>query len=217
MNLEGIVAKNKSSKYFQATRNKNHSWLKIKNIKTQDCIVIGYTKGEGNRENYFGSIILALYNNNDQLRLVGHTRSGFNYDQLEKIHNKLEKMKVNKCPISYIPHTNRTPIWIKPELVVEVKFSYWTSENIMRSPIFLRFREDKLPEECIIMEGEKLVREIVIQPNISYSSSSFSNLDKVFWNKTSEHQELTKKDLIEYYDKISNHILPHLKETPFIK
>jgi bifunctional non-homologous end joining protein LigD len=47
MNLEGIVAKNKYSKYMQGARSTN--WLKIKNIKSQDCVVIGYTRGEGNR------------------------------------------------------------------------------------------------------------------------------------------------------------------------
>src|SRR5439155_8161209 len=54
MNLEGIIAKNKYSKYIQGTRSTD--WLKIKNILTQDCLVIGYTRGEGNREGYFGSL-----------------------------------------------------------------------------------------------------------------------------------------------------------------
>ena len=57
MGLEGLVAKHKSSKYVQGIRSRD--WLKIKHIKTQDCVVIGYTRGEGNRENYFGSLLLA--------------------------------------------------------------------------------------------------------------------------------------------------------------
>ena len=56
MGLEGLIAKNKSSKYVQGLRSRD--WLKIKHIKTQDCVVIGYTRGEGNRENYFGSLLL---------------------------------------------------------------------------------------------------------------------------------------------------------------
>ena len=43
---------------------------------------------------------------------------------------------------------------------------------------------------------------------------SFSNLDKVFWDKTNGHFQLTKKDLIDYYDKISDYILPYLKDRP---
>src|SRR5918992_6270356 len=49
MGLEGLIAKHKSSKYLQGIRSRD--WLKIKHIKTQDCVVIGYTRGEGNREN----------------------------------------------------------------------------------------------------------------------------------------------------------------------
>jgi bifunctional non-homologous end joining protein LigD len=42
----------------------------------------------------------------------------------------------------------------------------------------------------------------------------FSNLDKVYWPKTLEHPELTKANLIEYYNKVSNYILPYLKDRP---
>jgi bifunctional non-homologous end joining protein LigD len=154
MNLEGVVAKYKFSRYLQATRSRD--WLKIKTIKTQDCLVIGYTKGEGNRENYFGSLLLAVYYGN-KLRFVGHTGSGFDFSQLDEIYSKLQQMKIEKCPVDYIPYTNRAPIWIEPKLVAEVKFSDWTQEKIMRAPIFLRFREDKKPEECIL-EDMKLLK-----------------------------------------------------------
>ena len=46
------------------------------------------------------------------------------------------------------------------------------------------------------------------------SSSIFSNLDKVFWDKSENHPQLTKKDLIEYYNKISEYLLPYLKDRP---
>ena len=242
MKLEGIVAKRKFSKYLQGTRSKE--WLKIKSIKTQDCVVIGYTKGEGNRENYFGSLLLAVYhniNNNDndshavqKLRFVGHTGSGFNFDQLGKVYNKLKEMRVEKCPIDYIPYTNRDPIWIEPILVAEVKFNDWTQEKIMRAPIFLRFREDKMASECML-EEEKSTEDIIskgkkqpqqsITPrpvkmpssntiNTISTTNSFSNLDKVFWDKSQNHPQLTKKDLIEYYNKISEYLLPYLKDRP---
>jgi bifunctional non-homologous end joining protein LigD len=43
---------------------------------------------------------------------------------------------------------------------------------------------------------------------------NFSNLKKIYWNKTKLHPLITKKDLIEYYDKISSFILPHLRDRP---
>lgn len=234
MGLEGLVAKHKSSKYLQGIRSRD--WLKIKHIKTQDCVVIGYTRGEGNRENYFGSLLLAAFDHKDnKFRFVGHTGSGFDFVQLDKIYKKLQAMRIDKCPIDYVPFTNRDPIWIRPELVAEIKFSDWTGEKIMRAPIFLRFREDKLPRDCLI-EGERPTEKVLEKPvkkeeqskkpkeenlvikqansdSASYYSS-FSNLDKVFWDKTSTHSQLTKKDLIKYYDSISSHLLPHLKDRP---
>ena len=134
-------------------------------------------------------------------------------------------MRVNRPPIDYIPYTNGKPTWIRPKLVAEIKFDNWTNEKILRAPIFLRFREDKSPEDCTVqveghlgdvvaqVEGKGAVTSITnSEPNPFLDS--FSNLDKVFWDKTSEHTQLTKRDLIEYYDKVGNHILPHLKDRP---
>jgi bifunctional non-homologous end joining protein LigD len=235
MGLEGLIAKHKSSKYVQGIRSRE--WLKIKHIKTQDCIVIGYTRGEGNRKNYFGSLLLAVNDSKGKLQFVGHTGSGFDFFLLKQIYDKLQKIRIEKCPVEHVPYTNREPFWTQPELVVEIKFSNWTSGKIMRSPIFLRVREDKMPKECLL-EDEKYTEKLLkvveekkngeknnIYQNIENNNdndndnnnnnfSFFSNLDKVFWDKTINHPQLTKKNLIEYYDKISKFILPYLKDRP---
>ncbi|MGC2572872.1 MAG: DNA ligase D [Candidatus Nitrosopolaris sp.] len=230
MGLEGMMAKRKSSKYMQRTRSAD--WLKIKNIKTQDCVVIGFTRGEGNREGYFGSLLLAMYDEKGELVFVGHTGSGFNFDLLDKICKRLEKMIIVSSPIKYVPYTNREPTWVKPELVAEVKFHSWTNDRIMRAPIFLRLRDDKSPNECRIEIQEPLTEVVQeaditghytshtqestmgIKNNKRSSSSAFSNLDKIFWNTTKDHRALTKGDLIDYYEKISEYILPYLKDRP---
>src|SRR5687768_3692438 len=212
MGLEGLIAKHKSSKYVQGIRSRE--WLKIKHIKTQDCIVIGYTRGEGNRKNYFGSLLLAVNDSKGKLQFVGHTGSGFDFFLLKQIYDKLQKIRIEKCPVEHVPYTNREPFWTQPELVVEIKFSNWTSGKIMRSPIFLRVREDKTPKECLL-EEEKYTEKLLkveeknnIYQNIENNNdndnnntnfSFFSNLDKVFWDKTINHPQLTKKNLIEYY------------------
>jgi len=220
--LEGMMAKRKSSRYIQGTRSAD--WLKIKNIKTQDCVVIGFTKGEGNRQGYFGSLLLAMYNERGELVFVGHSGSGFDFDTLGKIYKELEKITNDSCPIRYVPYTNRDPVWVRPELVAEVKFHGWTNDRIMRAPIFLRIREDKSPDECRI-ETEEHLSEVIRRTddastyhtgNNRQSSNKllFSNLDKIFWNETKDHKVLTKGDLIDYYEKISECILPYLKDRP---
>jgi bifunctional non-homologous end joining protein LigD len=63
-------------------------------------------------------------NERGELVFVGHSHSGsgFDFDTLGKIYEKLEKIKVDSCPIRYVPYTNRDPVWVRPELVAEVKF-----------------------------------------------------------------------------------------------
>jgi bifunctional non-homologous end joining protein LigD len=227
-NLEGMMAKKKSGQYIQGARSAD--WLKLKNVQTQDCIVIGYTKGEGNRQDYFGSLLLTMYDEKGELAFVGHTGSGFDFNLLDKLYRRLEKMKIESCPIRYVPYTNREPVWVRPELVVEVKFHGWTNDRIMRAPIFLRIREDKPPSECRIEIKEHLIEDVQDADSTNYRSSytqqstydntqtnnkqSFSNLDKIFWIKTKYRRALTKRDLINYYDSISEYILPHLKDRP---
>ena len=91
MNLEGMVVKHKLSRYHPDTI--FSEWLKIKNTKSQDCVVIGYTRGEGNREKYFGSLLLAARSSNkstdcNKFKFVGHCGSGFNSEQVPIIYNR---------------------------------------------------------------------------------------------------------------------------------
>ncbi|HXX97155.1 MAG TPA: DNA ligase D [Candidatus Bathyarchaeia archaeon] len=231
-NIEGMMAKKKSGQYIQGERSAD--WLKIKNVQTQDCIVIGYTRGEGNRQGYFGSLLLTVYDEKGELVFVGHTGSGFDFNLLDKLYRRLEKMKIESCPIRYVPYTNREPVWVRPELVVEVKFHGWTNDRIMRAPIFLRIREDKSPSECRIELKEHIIKDVQdaqyadatnYRPSYTQQSTydnntqsdnkqSFSNLDKIFWIKTKYSRALTKRDLIDYYGSISEYILPHLKDRP---
>jgi bifunctional non-homologous end joining protein LigD len=219
LELEGIIAKHKSSIYREGLRSRD--WLKIKNTKTQDCVIIGYTKGVGNRINLFGSLLLAVYCTEEaKFRFVGHTGSGFDYELLDTVYSKLQEIKINSMPIDHLPYMNRETTWVKPVLVVEVKFNEWTKDGIMRTPIFLRFREDKKPTECTIEADNPAKRysnnsdHEIKEESHSMAEVKISNPNKVYWPKTREHPEFTKKDLINYYEFIAQSILPHLKDRP---
>ena len=228
--LEGIVAKHKHSKYHEGIR--SSAWLKIKAILTQDCVVIGYTKGEGNRQDYFGSLILAAYDDKGKLHFIGHSGSGFGFDQLKQTLTVMQRLRTdnNFSPVDFVPYTNSKPTWLRPELVAEVKFSGWTQDMIMRAPIFLRFRYDKQSTECLIEQvQQEMDHDIIfdgtgknkeeVEEEKEFSPSpheqNFSNLGKIYWPSTGRVKKgLTKADLIEYYDKVSKYILPHLRNRP---
>ena len=77
--LEGILAKRRNSFYEER---RTREWLKIKITQTLDCVIGGYTDPEGSRE-YFGSIVLGLYDKKGDLIHVGQAGTGFDQAMLE--------------------------------------------------------------------------------------------------------------------------------------
>jgi bifunctional non-homologous end joining protein LigD len=148
--LEGIIAKHGKSTYEER---RSREWLKIKITQTVDCVVGGYTEPEGARQ-YFGSLVLGLYNDKKQLIHVGHAGTGFSQATLKQIYEVLKEIENRKNPFTG-PVEARKVHWVKPVLVAEVKFSEWTHETAdgglkLRAPVFLGLREDKSPEECTL-------------------------------------------------------------------
>ena len=172
--LEGIVAKRKSSHYHEGMRSKE--WLKIKNIRTQDCVVVGYTEGEGNRRNAFGSLLLSVFDIKDKsYHFVGHVGSGFDHQVVRDIYSKLQDIRTDSMPIKTLPYKNRRTTWVKPVLVAEVKFTQWTKDDIMRAPIFLRFRSDKGPQECILEADQPVPTGTILKNATSNDESQTEN------------------------------------------
>lgn len=146
--LEGIVAKKCDSCYEER---RSREWLKIKITQTADCVIGGYTSPEGARQ-YFGSLVLGLYNNKKQLIHVGHAGTGFNHATLKQIFEVLKEIEAKKSPFTGAVDAKNVH-WVKPERVAEVKFSEWTHETSegglkLRAPVFLGLRDDKNPEDC---------------------------------------------------------------------
>jgi bifunctional non-homologous end joining protein LigD len=148
--LEGILAKKRNSCYEER---RTSEWLKIKITQTIDCVIGGYTDPEGTRQ-YFGSLVLGLYNDRKQLVHVGQAGTGFTYATLKQIYGVLKEIESNKNPFTGPVDAKRVH-WLKPVRVAEVKFTEWTHETSegglkLRAPVFLGLREDKNPEECTL-------------------------------------------------------------------
>jgi len=146
--LEGIVAKKRNSCYEER---RSREWLKIKITQTIDSVIGGYTDPEGARQ-YFGSLVLGLYNDKKQLIHVGHAGTGFNQATLKQIWGVLKELETSRSPFTG-PVDAKNVHWVKPVRVAEVKFTEWTHETHegglkLRAPVFLGLREDKNPEDC---------------------------------------------------------------------
>ncbi len=140
MGLEGVIAKEKSSTYQPGKR--SAQWLKIKTRQTVDCVVIGYTKGKGDRDAIFGALQIAVVEDGN-LKYVGKVGTGFDAKLMKEIFSDLKKQKAIKRPIKEKPLDDSSTTWIEPKLVCEVQFASLTKDEMLREPVFVRMRPDK--------------------------------------------------------------------------
>jgi bifunctional non-homologous end joining protein LigD len=235
LGLEGIVAKKSDSTYRSG---RSAAWLKIRTRRTDDFVVVGFTAPKGTRAG-FGALHLAQYVNG-QLTYSGRAGSGFSDHQLAEVHAELDAMRREGAACGGPVPKERGTTWTEPRLVCEVEFTQWTEEGLLRQPVFLRFRDDKRPEDCIggaggpwgggAAVGPDEPTEVVIpsdEPERSVGKArnllreppkavdrqvSFTNLKKVFW----PDEGYTKGDLIDYYRSVGRWILPYLADRPVV-
>jgi len=150
--LEGILAKDRNSTYMPGKRSSH--WFKIKTKRTAECVIIGYTKGKGEREARFGALHLGMYKGN-QLVYVGKVGTGFDDRTAKAILAELEKLKRIPRPVKEKPVDDSVSVWLEPQVVSEVQYSSLVSTGNLREPVFLRLRPDKAPEDCVVMNDSK--------------------------------------------------------------
>ncbi len=144
--FEGIIAKQRDSLYLPGNRGSN--WIKIKGTTTMDCIIIGYTKGEGARFSTFGALVVAAHGKDGRLLHMTNVGGGFDNRTLEDLKGRLGRIE-RKTPVISRPIDAPSPVtWVKPILVCEVKYMSITRDGKLRFPRFSRMRTDIGPEEC---------------------------------------------------------------------
>jgi DNA ligase D-like protein (predicted ligase) len=144
LGLEGIMGKKESSAYQPGIRSSD--WIKIKRSLTVDMVVGGYIPGKGNRESFFGGLLVGAYDQG-KLVYVGRVGSGFSEKELEAVTKSFQPVSIS--PFSKSPPTSRV-IWLKPEIVVEVTAMEVTHDVHLRAPVFIRIRDDKEPRDCLL-------------------------------------------------------------------
>ena len=78
---------------------------------------------------------------------AGHVGSGFSNEELEAIADHLRAIETDESPFADFPRTNEHPHWVHPSLVIEVKFTQWTADDVLRNPVYLGVRTDTPPED----------------------------------------------------------------------
>jgi bifunctional non-homologous end joining protein LigD len=235
--LEGIVAKRADSPYVS---DRSVYWMKLKVTNTLDAAVGGWTESR-TPALPFGSLLLGLYQGK-KLRFTGHVGSGFDGKKLEEISGKLKELATADCPFDVVPETNEKPSWVEPALVARVKFSGWTQEHVLRHPVFLALREDARPTDCrweseaepvttspaIVrappVTGKVLDTKAQIEAELFKGHAEtvtieldgkrvrLSHLNKVYFPESG----YTKRELLAYYYRMADFILPFLRDRPLV-
>jgi bifunctional non-homologous end joining protein LigD len=213
--LEGIMAKNLNSPYLEGKR--SSYWQKIKITMQQEFVVGGFTEPKGGRTG-IGALLLGVYQNGN-LVYTGSVGGGFTVDELPQIRQHLDQIKSSYCPFSNFPGSSSQITWVKPDVVCEVKFAEWTTDGILRQPVFLGFRDDLKPLD-VKREYPVAVAEPAPQYSIKSSDELFTTIDGKTLKLTNLKKiyfptdNISKGEIIEYYRKIAPVMLPHLKNRP---
>jgi ATP-dependent DNA ligase len=147
--LDGVIAKPLDGRYRSGER----AMLKVKRLRTADCVVGGFRYGEGTKE--VASLLLGLYNDKGKLDHVGFT-SSIPKAARGTLTKHLEALKAPPGFSGNAPggpsrwSTERSAAWmpVKPVLVAEVRYDHVTEDRFRHGTNFLRWRPDKSPRQC---------------------------------------------------------------------
>ncbi len=156
---EGLIVKEARSPYQSGRR--SPSWRKLKLHHEQEFVVGGWTEPRNTRQ-YFGALLLGVYEHRGSgsgargsaeqpgaLVYVGHTGTGFDQHELERVSKLLKARETKQSPFSEKIKSNETAHWVRPELVAQVRFTEWTDDGKLRHPVYLGLRDDKRAETVV--------------------------------------------------------------------
>jgi ATP-dependent DNA ligase len=148
--LDGVMAKRLGEPYHAGDR---EGMVKVKHLKTADCVVGGFRYGEGTRT--VGSLLLGLYDDEGRLVHIGHT-SSIRKDERHELTKTLEALRGENAFEVRVPGgpsrwaSEKSGEWepLRPELVCEVEYDYFSQGRFRHGSKFLRWRPEKKPRMC---------------------------------------------------------------------
>ena len=161
--LDGVVAKRLDLPYRPGER----AMLKVKKLRTADCVVGGFRYETARR--LVGSLLLGLYDDEGLLHHVGFT-SALSDSEKPALTRRLETLVAAPGFTGDAPgapsrwSTSRSTEWqpLRPTLVVEVRYDHTTGDRFRHGTGFVRWRPDKSPKQCTFDQLPKAGRTILL-------------------------------------------------------
>lgn len=221
LGLEGLVAKRRASAYRGG---RSPDWAKLRIDHSGDFAVVGATAPKGSRV-AAGALHLA-WRDGQRWAYAGAVGTGLSDAQLAAARAELESHRESPREPRGRSHPADSPdlagpvprgrghVFAEPTLVAEVRYHEATAEGLLRQPVFLRFRDDKAPEDCREAPSVRGHADAEppppAEPAGPAKSVKLTNPGKVFWPT----EGYTKSDLLAYYRDVSPWLLPYLRDRP---
>ncbi len=139
--LEGVVAKHRLSPYVPGQR--SPFWLKVKAVKSDDFVVIGWLG-----EKPFDALVVG-YHEDGRLLPCGTVGGGYDEATTGAIRDSLVELETDDSPLDPPPIMISPVHWVRPKLVVSVRYSEWSPDGTLRFPIFNGIRPEIHPAEAV--------------------------------------------------------------------
>lgn len=208
LKLEGIISKRATDPYRSG---RTQSWLKIKCGMEQEFVIIGWRPSD-KAGRPFSSLLLAL-RENGELRYAGRVGTGYSDQRLDELAALFKKHARKDAPVKDVPRLiERQAKFVDPVLVAEISFRGWTRDNLVRQGSFKGLRADK-PADQIVREKPmpkaKAVK-LADKEHDEVEGVRITHPDRVLF----PGQGVTKRELIDYYVKVADLMLPHIAGRP---
>jgi len=163
--LEGVVAKHKQSPYVAGQR--SPFWLKVKAVKSDDFVVIGWTG-----EKPFDALVVG-YHEDGHLLPCGTVGGGYDDAATKAVGDALVALATDTSPLEPPPIMTRPVHWVRPELVVSVRYSEWSPDGTLRFPIFNGLRPEVHPAEAVRHRPRVVISGHVKPGSLAYDLTRF--------------------------------------------
>ena len=163
--LEGVVAKHRMSPYVPGQR--SPFWLKVKAVKSDDFVVIGWIGAKP-----FDALVVG-YHEDGRLLPCGTVGGGYDDPAMESIGRSLAELATDQSPLDPPPVMVNPVHWVRPELVVSVRYSEWSPDGTLRFPIFNGLRPEVHPAEAVRHRPRVVIGGHVKPGSLAYDLTRF--------------------------------------------
>jgi bifunctional non-homologous end joining protein LigD len=201
--MEGIISKRADAAY---RGKRTQAWLKVKCIRRQEFVIVGWTPSEKGRG--FRSLLLGL-NEGGTLRYAGKAGTGFDMAGIDALLEKMTPLERAEPTVKAPRAAVRGARWIEPKLVAEVAFTEWTTDGVLRHPSFIALREDK-PAADVVRERETHVAATPGAGGAAATGVKLTSGDRVIFPEDG----ITKAQLADYYAAVAGPMLELTARRP---